>query len=90
MLCHSTNTPGISTHAQIEKWSKPDKMVKIQGTYPYEGHLFKTVGAYLHVHVIQMHSSICLFLRSAVCLLLVMSDVLWSLPFSFIGGWSTV
>ncbi|XP_051736842.1 uncharacterized protein LOC127505391 isoform X2 [Ctenopharyngodon idella] len=44
VLCHSTNTPGISTHAQIEKWSKPDKMVKIQGTYPYEGHLFKTGG----------------------------------------------
>ncbi|XP_077073857.1 uncharacterized protein LOC143733379 isoform X2 [Siphateles boraxobius] len=40
--CHSTNTPGISTHAQIENWSKPDKMVKIQGTYPYGGHLLKT------------------------------------------------
>ncbi|XDV45336.1 hypothetical protein PO909_013452, partial [Leuciscus waleckii] len=40
--CQSTNTPGISTHAQIESWSKPDKMVTIQGTYPYEGHLLKT------------------------------------------------
>ncbi|XP_042606033.1 transcription factor-like 5 protein isoform X2 [Cyprinus carpio] len=44
VLCHSTNTSGIPTHAQIEKWSKPDKMVKIQGTYPYEGRLFKTGG----------------------------------------------
>ncbi|KAF4097087.1 uncharacterized protein LOC131532042 isoform X2 [Onychostoma macrolepis] len=44
MLCHSTNTSGIATHAQIEKWSKPDKMVKIQGTYPYEGRLFKSGG----------------------------------------------
>ncbi|XP_016382931.1 transcription factor-like 5 protein [Sinocyclocheilus rhinocerous] len=42
VLCHSTNTSGIATHAQTEKWSKPDKMVKIQGTHPYEGRLFKS------------------------------------------------
>ncbi|KAK7131777.1 hypothetical protein R3I93_018365 [Phoxinus phoxinus] len=40
--CHSANTAGLSTHAQIENWSNPDKMVRIQGTYPYEGHLLKT------------------------------------------------
>ncbi|XP_050960932.1 uncharacterized protein LOC127162204 isoform X2 [Labeo rohita] len=42
VLCHSTNTSGIPAHAQIEKWSKPDKISKKQGTYPYEGRLFKT------------------------------------------------
>ncbi|XP_067303104.1 transcription factor-like 5 protein isoform X2 [Pseudorasbora parva] len=40
VLCHSTSAPAIPTHAQIEKWSKPDKML----TYPYEGHLFKPAG----------------------------------------------
>ncbi|XP_052449487.1 uncharacterized protein LOC128011289 [Carassius gibelio] len=44
VLCHSTNTSGTPTHAQIEKWSKPDKMMKIQGTYPYGGRLFKPGG----------------------------------------------
>ncbi|XP_073679701.1 uncharacterized protein [Garra rufa] len=39
--CHSTNTSRMPTHAQIEKRSKPDKMVKIQGTHPDEGCLFK-------------------------------------------------
>ncbi|KAL1249436.1 hypothetical protein QQF64_020441 [Cirrhinus molitorella] len=42
VVCHSTNTSRIPAHTQIEKWRKPDKMVKIQGTYPYEGRLFKT------------------------------------------------
>ncbi|XP_043092201.1 uncharacterized protein LOC122342461 [Puntigrus tetrazona] len=44
VLCHSTNTSRTSTHAQMEKWSKTDKMVKIQGMYPYEGRLFKSGG----------------------------------------------